>query len=127
MYPMILIIVAVSAVAVMLWTVVPVFAKMFHDMDAQLPAITQYVVGASDYISKYGIYGLGAIVAFIFGFKRYLKTDNGRRYVLGALMTMPSVGQLMIEMSMYRFASNISLLLKSGVPLLRSVHYVRSV
>src|SRR5262249_13880186 len=42
-YPMILIVVAVVAVTVMLWMVVPVFAKMFKDMDAELPAITQYV------------------------------------------------------------------------------------
>ena len=55
MYPIILIIVAVVAVTVMLWMVVPVFAKMFKDMDAKLPAITQFVVDASNYIVAYGI------------------------------------------------------------------------
>ena len=54
---MILIIVAVIAVTVMLWMVVPVFAKMFKDMDAELPGITQFVVDASDAIVKYGLYG----------------------------------------------------------------------
>ena len=44
MYPFILIAVALIAVTVMLWMVVPVFAKMFKDMDATLPAITQFVV-----------------------------------------------------------------------------------
>ena len=56
MYPMILICVAVIAVTVMLWMVVPTFAKMFKDMDAKLPAITQYVVDASNYIVAYGLY-----------------------------------------------------------------------
>ena len=37
MYPMILICVAVIAVTVMLWMVVPTFAKMFNDMGAKLP------------------------------------------------------------------------------------------
>jgi type IV pilus assembly protein PilC len=127
MYPMILIIVAVTAVTVMLWTVVPVFAKMFKDMDAELPAITQYVVDASAFISKYGIYGVGVLVAAGFAFKRYMKTDSGRRYVFGTMIVLPSVGSLMIEMAMYRFASNISLLLKSGVALLRSVRCARSI
>ncbi len=121
-YPMILIIVAISAITVMLWMVVPVFAKMFKDMDAELPAITQYVVNASEFISQYGLYALGAIVASVVGFKKYLKTDSGRRYVSGILMATPSVGQLVIEMSMYRFASNLSLLLKSGVPMLETMH-----
>jgi type IV pilus assembly protein PilC len=122
MYPMILIIVAVTAVTVMLWMVVPVFAKMFKDMDAELPAITQYVVDASDFISKYGLYGLGFLVVVVVAFKKYMKTESGRRYVGGMLMVLPSVGQLVIEMAMYRFASNLGLLLKSGVPMLETMY-----
>jgi type IV pilus assembly protein PilC len=122
MYPMILILVAVTAVTVMLWMVVPVFAKMFKDMDAQLPGITQAVVDASDLISRYGLYGVGVLVAVVIGFKKYLKTESGRRYVGGTLMVVPSVGQLVIEMAMYRFASNLALLLKSGVPMLETMH-----
>lgn len=49
-YPMILICVAILAVTAMLWLVVPTFAKMFKDMGAQLPAITQYVVDASNFL-----------------------------------------------------------------------------
>src|SRR5207253_10770766 len=56
MYPIILICVAVAAVSVMLWLVVPTFTKMFQDMGAKLPAITQLVVDASDFIVYYGIY-----------------------------------------------------------------------
>ncbi len=54
---MILTLVAIIAVTVMLWLVVPVFAKMFKDMDAELPGVTQFVVDASDAIVKYGHYG----------------------------------------------------------------------
>jgi type IV pilus assembly protein PilC len=122
MYPMILIIVAISAVTVMLWMVVPVFAKMFKDMDAKLPAITQFVVDASDYICRYGLYGLGCLVVAVVAFKRYMNTESGRRYVGGVLMVLPSVGQLVIEMAMYRFSSNLALLLKSGVPMLETMH-----
>src|SRR6185312_11163860 len=126
-YPMILILVAVTAVTVMLWKVVPVFAKMFHDMDADLPAITQYVVNASDFLSKYGMYGLVVIGACVFGFKRYMKTEGGRRYVWGIMMAVPSVGQLVIEMAMYRFSSNLSLLLKSGVPMLETIRTITGI
>jgi type IV pilus assembly protein PilC len=127
MYPVILIVVAVIAVTVMLWMVVPVFAKMFKDMDAQLPGITQLVVDASDNIVKYGHYAVAAIVAAVFGFKRFLKTDAGRRYVGGTLMVVPSVGQLVIEMAMYRFSSNLALLLKSGVPMLETMYTIRGI
>jgi type IV pilus assembly protein PilC len=127
MYPLILIVVAVIAVTVMLWLVVPVFAKMFKDMDAQLPGITQFVVDASDAIVRYGHYAVITIIAIIVGFKQFLKTDNGRRYVGGALMVLPSVGQLVIEMAMYRFASNLSLLLKSGVPMMETMYPIKGI
>ncbi len=127
MYPLILIVVAVIAVTVMLWLVVPVFAKMFKDMDAQLPGVTQFVVDASDAIVKYGMYGVIVIVAAIAGFKQFLKTENGRRYVLGLLMVVPTVGQLVIEMAMYRFASNLSLLLKSGVPMMETMYTIKGI
>ena len=58
MYPMILIFVAVIAVTVMLWMVVPTFAKMFKDMGAELPGITQFVVDASDCVVEYGLYAV---------------------------------------------------------------------
>jgi type IV pilus assembly protein PilC len=127
MYPVILVVVAVIAVTVMLWLVVPVFAKMFKDMDAQLPGITQFVVDASDGIVKYGHYGVITIIAIIVGFKQFLKTENGRRYVTGTLMVVPSVGQLVIEMAMYRFASNLALLLKSGVPMMETMHTIKGI
>jgi type IV pilus assembly protein PilC len=127
MYPMILIAVAVIAVTVMLWMVVPVFAKMFKDMDAELPAITQFVVDASDIIVKYGIYGAIVIAGAIFSFKRFHSTEKGRRYVGGTLMVIPMIGQLMVEMAMYRFASNLSLLLKSGVPMLETMYTIKGI
>ena len=42
-------------------------------------------------------------------------------------MVVPTVGQLMIEMAMYRFASNLSLLLKSGVPMMETMHTVKGI
>ena len=110
MYPMILVCVAVIAVVLMLWMVVPTFAKMFHDMDAKLPAITQYVVDASNWIVKYGLYVVVGLVAAVVGFKQFQKTEAGRLYVGGLLMVMPSVGELMIGMAMYKFSSSIALL-----------------
>ena len=128
MYPLILIVVAMIAVTVMLWLVVPVFAKMFKDMDAQLPGITQFVVDASDAIVKYGHYGVITIVAIVFAFKQ-LHEDRvaGADTSCGSLMVVPTVGQLVIEMAMYRFASNLSLLLKSGVPMMETMYTIKGI
>src|SRR5207245_9429545 len=54
MYPIILLVAAVAAITLMIWLVVPTFAAMFNEMGATLPAITQFVVDASDFIVKNG-------------------------------------------------------------------------
>ena len=56
-----------------------------------------------------------------------MKTEAGRQYVGGPLMVVPTVGQLMVEMAMYRFASNLSLLLKSGVPMMETMHTIKGI
>ena len=127
MYPVILIFVAITAVTVMLWLVVPTFAKMFKDMGADLPAITQFVVDASDYVVKYGAYVLVGVIALGVAFKQYMKTESGRLYVGGFLMVVPSVGDMCVQMAMYKFSSSIALLLKSGVPMLETMHTLTGV
>jgi type IV pilus assembly protein PilC len=122
MYPIILICVAVIAVTLMLWMVVPTFAKMFKDMGAKLPDVTQFVVDASGAVVAYGPYAAVGIVAGVVGLKQYLKTESGKFYFSGLGLVTPMVGTLIVQMAMYRFASNIALLLKSGVPMLETMH-----
>jgi type IV pilus assembly protein PilC len=127
MYPMMLIVFAITAVTVMLWLVVPTFAKMFKDMGAELPGITQFVVDSSAFLVKYGVYMLIGIVVAVVAFRKYMKTERGRRRVGGVGLAVPLVGQLIVESAMYRFASNISLLLKSGIPMIETLHALEGV
>ncbi len=121
MYPLVLIVIAILAVTVMLWMVVPTFAGMFKDMGAELPAITQFVVDASAGVVKYGPYTFVGIIVGGFGFQRYMKTEAGKRNVGGVGMVTPMIGPLLVQMAMYRFASNLGLLLKAGVPMLETL------
>ena len=121
MYPAIMIVVAVLAVTAMLWLVVPTFAGMFKDMGAELPGITQFVVDTSDFIVKYGVYMLLGAVGVALAFRQYMKTETGRRRVIGVGLAMPLFGELIVQAAMYRFASNTALLLKSGIPMLETL------
>jgi type IV pilus assembly protein PilC len=126
-YPCILLCVAVLAIGAMLWFVVPTFAKMFDEMGAKLPEITQAVVNASKFVVAYGAYTLGGLIAAIFAFRRYLETEDGRRIVGGALLVIPTVGDMVVQMMMYRFSSNMALLLKSGVPMMETMGTLRGI
>jgi type IV pilus assembly protein PilC len=127
MYPMMLIVFAIAAVTVMLWLVVPTFAAMFKDMGAELPGITQFVVDTSAFIVAYGIYILIGVILVAVAVRKFMKTELGKRRVGGVALAVPLVGQLIVESSMYRFASNISLLLKSGIPMIETLHALQGV
>jgi type IV pilus assembly protein PilC len=126
-YPVVLLCVATLALTAMLWFVVPTFNKMFKDMGAELPGITQFVVNLSDWIVANGLYAFGGAAAAIYAFKRYMRTEHGRRYVIGALLTTPVFGEVMIAVMMYRFSANLALLLKSGVPMLETLQTMRGI
>ena len=126
-YPIVLICVAVGSVTAMLWLVVPTFAKMFKDMGAELPGITQFVVDTSANISKYGPYALVVIIVLVIAFKKYARTDRGRRRLLSVGLAIPLIGELIVQASMYRFASNLALLLKSGIPMMEALQTIQGV
>ncbi len=127
MYPIILVCVAVGAVTLMLWLVVPVFAGMFRDMGAELPGMTQFVVDASDFLVHYGLYLCGGIVAVALAIRQYLKTEGGRRRVGGIGLALPLIGDLIVQSAMYRFATNSALLLKSGIPMLETLSVMENI
>ena len=126
-YPAILLGVATLAITTMLWFVVPTFAKMFKDMGAELPSVTQFVVGASGFVVAYGLYVAGAVIGAVIGFRRYYESEPGRRRVRGILIVLPMVGDLLVQSAMYRFSSNIALLLNSGVPMLETLETLRGI
>ena len=127
MYPIILICVSVGCISSMLWLVVPTFAKMFDDMGAELPAITQYVVNISDGIVAYGLYVLIALIIAFFLIRKYARTEAGSRLFLGTGIGLPLIGELIVQAAMYRFASNIALLLRSGIPMMESLQTLTGV
>jgi type IV pilus assembly protein PilC len=127
MYPIILICFAVGAVTAMLWFVIPTFAKMFKDMGAELPGITQFVVDVSGYVSHYGIYVTMVFIAVVIAIRKFGKTERGRRLFIGVGVAVPMVGDIIIQSAMYRFSSNVALLLKSGIPMMETLNVMEGI
>ena len=126
-YPCVLVFVAVLVLVVMLWFVVPTFGNMFNEMGAELPSITVFVLDCSDFLAAYGLYIFGGLGAAVFFIRRWLKSEAGMRRAVSIMVALPVIGDLVIQSSMYRFASNLALLLKSGVPMLETMNTVAGV
>lgn len=120
-YPLIMICVLIAALIIMLGKVVPTFAEFLQDFGGELPAITQAVVGASDFVRAHLIHLIVGPIGGVFAMRYYFRTDAGARKKEGIMLRIPLIGQLVVESTMERFAHNMALLLKSGTPLLASL------
>jgi type IV pilus assembly protein PilC len=120
-YPTIVIIVAVSATVGMLTFVVPVFAKMFAGMGAELPAPTQVVLGISNFMKANFLYMLVGIIGFLAAFIWWKRTPAGALLFDKFLLRMPVLGNLVRKSSVARFTRTLSTLLSSGVSILEAL------
>jgi type IV pilus assembly protein PilC len=126
-YPCILLCVAVIAIVVMLWKVVPVFASFFTDFDSALPAITQKVIDTSEFLQEKGFMLVIGLGAFIFGLRSYLRTEQGKSIFDQLILTSPLIGECAVYANMQKFATNTVLLLRSGLPLLETIGSLQGV
>ena len=63
-YPVAIVIFAIIVAIFLLWKVIPVFAKIFRDLGAELPWLTAMVVRLSDFVQKYIFFVFAGIIAF---------------------------------------------------------------
>jgi type II secretion system protein F len=122
-YPMVLIIVAISAVTGLLVFVIPRLAEVFKDLasSGNLPVTTQILLATSNGIAKFWwAIGIG-IAAVVLLFRAWVSTPLGRRSFDSFRINAPLFGGLARKMIMARFVRTLGTLLGGGVPILDSM------
>ncbi|MFC3902795.1 general secretion pathway protein F [Acinetobacter marinus] len=116
-YPVILMLMSFGIIMGLMTYVVPDIVKVFANTDQALPWITQALMASSDFIRNYWMYMLvlGALGLFLLG--RFLRTDAGHYTLDRFILKLPLFGKLSRGINSARFASTLSILTRSGVPL----------
>ena len=120
-YPIILMLVAVSVISLLMIFVVPQLVGLFVHTKAELPALTKALIAVSYFFSHYALIALALIIAAIWSLRRLLRDPKRRRIWHRVLLKIPFVSGLLVAMDTARFASTLSILTSSGVPLLEGL------
>jgi general secretion pathway protein F len=120
-YPFILVGVAISVVLLLLVFVVPELVGIFAHSRRELPALTRGLIATSDFFQNYGIWLLVGVLALYVVIERLLRNPKRKKRWHAALLKMPGISRVVIAMDTARFASTLSILMASGVPLLESL------
>ena len=120
-YPFILVGVAVAVIFLLMVFVVPELVGIFAHSDRDLPVLTKGLIVASDFSQQYGLWVVLGAVTFTVLFRRFLRPPQRRKRWHRLLLRIPGLSRLLIVMDTARFASTLSILMASGVPLLESL------
>ncbi len=120
-YPLLIIMVAIGAVSFLLTYVVPTFADMFRDFEAELPAITIILMKISTFLTEKMWIIFLFTIGLIIGGRFYINSSRGRLLWDSLMLVMPLSGSIIKKNFVSRFSRTLSILLESGIPMLESL------
>ena len=127
LYPAILVVLAIVAVAVMLAFVVPRFTEMFTEAGRQLPLLTQIVVAAGAMVQHWWWAILLGAAGLIYWLRREWADPVQREIWDARLLRMPLVGGLIGKIEAGRFTRTLGTLLGNGVTLLTAMDIAKEI
>ncbi|MBB6177430.1 type IV pilus assembly protein PilC [Anoxybacillus tengchongensis] len=126
-YPVVVGIIAVIVVIFLLVSVVPTFVSMFADFGAELPAITKFVLRASEVMQTYW-WGVILLMFSLYGLLFLLKRQKTTKYYLDVIvLRMPIFGSMLQKAVLARMTRTLSSLFSSAVPILQALAIVEAV
>lgn len=120
-YPAILFFMAIGVVGLLMVFVVPDVVKVFSSQGQALPWITRALIATSDFIVNQGLLLVVGIGLLVFAVRSALAKPSVKLAWHRHLLSLPLVGRLSRGTNTAQFASTLSILTASGVPLVESL------
>lgn len=126
-YPIILMILAISVVIFLVTFVMPTFVGMFEKSGVLLPLPTRMLLGVSKFLRGNALLVIVFISLFVIWIRQWMRSKSGRQAVDTIKLKIPVYNKLNIKVMTARFARNLSTMISSGVPLLTALDNVSHV
>ena len=124
-YPIAVVVVAIVLVMIMMMFVLPEFKKVYDGMNAPMPALTQFMMGISDFMVAWGWLVIIIMIAAVAGFIQWHKrSPDLQKRVDGMLLKMPIFGNIVEKGTIARWARTTATLFTAGVPLVEALDSV---
>jgi len=116
-YPTFVLIAISIAMTIINIKVIPAFAGMFANFNAELPLPTRILLNVSDFFVAYWMYMLFVVIGGVAWFTNYIKTPDGSRWWGRKKLRIIIVGDIIERASLARYARSFSLMLSAGLPI----------
>ena len=126
-YPMFILGFFVAVGGVMVFFLIPSFKGIFSSFGAELPPLTRFTIGISDFLVKNLAYEIVFILGMGFLGYGYSRTRKGRGTLDKMKLKLPVIAKLTYNLVLARVCRALGILLRSGVPLIVALNHTAAV
>jgi type IV pilus assembly protein PilC len=121
-YPSVVITFASLVLTFMLLFIVPVFAKIFEDLNGELPKPTQFVMGMSNMLRHWWFIIFPLLIALVFAFRRWKQSESGRQIWDRFKLKIPmKIGAVVHKVALARVSRTLATLIAAGVDIIKAL------
>ena len=122
-YPIAVLVLAVTISLALLIFIVPTFDEMFKGMGAELPALTGFMLTLSRVVTSVGFFIGAPIILFVISYlyKTSYATRSGRLFFDNLFLKIPLFGDLLLKSELASMSDTLSTLINSGISLVEAI------
>ena len=122
-YPVAILVLAVTISLALLIFIVPTFDDMFKSMGAELPGLTSFMLVLSRIVTSLGFFIIAPITVFIgfYFFNITYSTQSGRKFIDGLVLKIPLFGDLILKSELASMSDTLSTLINSGISIVEAI------
>ena len=122
-YPVAILVLAVTISLALLIFIVPTFDDMFKSMGAELPALTSFMLVLSRIVTSLGFLIIAPISVFIcfYLFNISYSTQSGRKFIDNLVLKIPLFGDLILKSELASMSDTLSTLINSGISVVEAI------
>lgn len=113
-YPAVVLTAAALGTLFLVLVVFPQLRDLYAQFDAELPFITRFIIGVSNFLLGYWYLVLAVFVGLVMGLRRWLKTPNGRRIKDTVILKVPIIGPFIKKMVLVKFTKTLAALVANN-------------
>ncbi len=122
-YPVLILVLAISVSLGLLIGIVPKFESMFSSMGAELPGLTAFMLTLSRIVTTWS-FAIGAPIILFIGFYAFnisYSTSSGRKFIDNLVLKTPLFGDLILKSEVAQMSDTLSTLITSGIPMVEAL------
>lgn len=120
-YPTLLIVMVIVMLTFLVTYVVPQFASLYNQLNAQLPPLTLFMLGVGNTVRKFFWVILIVLVGGVFLLWRAIRSEAGAHRLDRIRLATPVLGGIWLKYQVAVFSRMLSTLLSGGLPLVNAL------